>query len=156
MNANLQQAIDALSLRDIYQRNSVSICTDGFEPKYSDPEKLTVQHMHQVRKSEMIFFEEEKLNVLRVFLSLGARWVETDQAQEPENNIMARIESEFVSEYLVNEELSQEAIDEYCLKNSSYHVWPFWREFLMSQCTRMQLPKFVLPTMQLAHNRHQE
>jgi len=30
-------------------------------------------------------------------------------------------------------------------RTASFHIWPFWREFVISQCNRMNLPRAVLP-----------
>jgi len=65
------------------------------------------------------------------------------------------IEAEFIAEYqMTDTTLEQSCIDEFSLKNVSYHIWPYWRELLGNQCARMYLPKLILPTVQLAHNRH--
>ena len=62
------------------------------------------------------------------------------------------IEAEFVAEYAMGEQLEKDCLDEFALRNASYHVWPYWRELLMSQCTRMHLPRLVMPTTQVAQN----
>jgi hypothetical protein len=48
--------------------------------------------------------------------------------------------------------LKKDCLNEFALRNASYHVWPYWRELLMSQCARMHLPRLVMPTMQVAQN----
>jgi hypothetical protein len=155
MNANLQKAIDTFHIHDVYQRSSVAQCINGFEPKYAlDIDKLQTQTKHVVREAQIAQLDETQW-LVRVFIELGARLVDLRVKNEDES-VRAFIEAEYVAEYTVSEELEQGCIDEYALKNASYHVWPYWREFLMSQCGRMHLPRFVLPTMQLAHNRHQE
>ena len=59
---------------------------------------------------------------------------------------------EYVLEYSLKKDLPQECIDEFALKNSTIHVWPYWREYLSSICERLNLPKLMLPTMQLTHH----
>jgi hypothetical protein len=66
---------------------------------------------------------------------------------------MAFIEATFVAEYSLNGKPEKEALDAFALKNASYHIWPYWREFLMSQSMRMNLPKIALPTVQFAVNK---
>ena len=155
MNANLQKAIDTFRIHDVYLRNSVAQCVNGFEPKYTpDIDKLEIQHKHVVREAQIAQLDETQW-IVRVFIELGARLVDSDMEQEDES-VRAFIEAEYVAEYTVDKEMEQACINEFALKNASYHVWPYWREFLMSQCGRMHLPRLVLPTMQLAHHRHQE
>ncbi len=147
-NSNqLQKAIENLVIEDVYQKSSTSFCANDFDPKsYSEMEHLHIQQMHVVHKSETIQIEDDG-ELLRVFVRLGTRWVvPSDDESEP--NIRAAIESDFIAEYRINSHLEQECIDEFSLKNASYHVWPYWREYLSSQCERMRLPRVVLPTVQ--------
>jgi len=155
INANLQKAIDTFRIHDVYLRNSVAQCVNGFEPKYaSDIDNLEMQTKHAVREAQIAQLDETQW-LVRVFIELGVRLVDSRIEQEDES-VRAYIEAEYVAEYTVDEELEQACIDEFALKNASYHVWPYWREFLMSQCGRMHLPRLMLPTMQLAHHRHNE
>jgi len=154
MTENLQIAIDKLRIHDVYLNSSISQCVNNFEPKY-DPniDKLEVQTKHFVKRAEVVKLDETQL-LMRVFIELGVRWVDNSITDE-EKSIRAFIEAEFIAEYSMDEELDQVCVDEYALKNASFHVWPYWRELLMNQCNRMYLPRYVLPTMQLAQNRHQ-
>ncbi|AEG01193.1 hypothetical protein [Methylomonas methanica] len=153
MNANLQKAIDTLKIHDVYQRSSVAQCVGDFEPKYDqDTEKLVTQTKHTVRQTQLAMVDENQW-LVRVFIELGIRLVDPN-IEEEDKSVRAFIEAEFVAEYTIDEQLEQSCIDEYALKNASYHVWPYWREFLMSQCSRMHLPRLVLPTVQFAQNRH--
>ena len=63
------------------------------------------------------------------------------------------LESTYVAEYLSEKDPGQNALKAFALRNASYHVWPFWREFLASQCARMNLPKVSLPLQSFAANR---
>lgn len=78
--------------------------------------------------------------------------VEGGSEEKEEENIKAVIEATFLAEYLIEGEPGQKALDAFALKNASYHVWPYWREFLMSQSMRMNLPKVALPAVQFASN----
>lgn len=155
ISAGLQKAIDNLSIQDVYVRDQIASCVGDFDPKYAaDIDQLTVQQMHLVEQSSVVELDD-KTRLLRVFVRLGARWV--DPAEENEEfSIRAKIEAEFIAEYQMSDILEQACIDEFCLKNVSYHIWPYWRELLSNQCTRMHLPRLILPTIQLAHNRHQQ
>lgn len=151
---HLQAAIDSLKIQDVYVRDQVATCRNDFNPKYeADFDSLTVQHMHIVRQSNVLEADEGDC-LLQVFIRLGARWVDPSEDSE-ELSIKALIETEFIAEYSMTQKLDQEAIDEFSLKNASYHIWPYWRELLSSHCTRMQLPRLVMPTVQFAQNRHQ-
>ena len=94
--------------------------------------------------------------LVRVFLQLGCRLLrsEGDNESKSEDRIsddyLCQIEGQYVAEYIMTAPLDQSAIDEFATQNASYHVWPYWREYLTSQSLRVNLPKIMLPTKQLA------
>jgi preprotein translocase subunit SecB len=153
--SNLKKATDSLKIHDIYLRDLVARSIDGFDPKYApEIDGLVVQQMHIVREENVVALDDDAWR-LRVFVRFGARWV--NSRIENENlSVQAVIEAEFIAEYEMAEVLEQSCIDEFCLKNASFHIWPYWRELLSSQCERMHLPRLILPTIQLADNRHQQ
>jgi hypothetical protein len=156
ISSELQKAIDALQIKDVYVRNLKAECKEGFDAKYVDYELIVVQTKHKVTKSELAEITGDG-NVLRVNVELGARWVNSKEPSDDEHsNVCALVEAEFIAEYSLKGSLEQECIDEFALKNVSYHVWPYWRELLTSQCMRMHLPKLVLPVTQIADNRRKK
>jgi len=145
ISKKLQIVIKNLAINDVYQKESRSFCVEDFDPKFFDlPDTLQIQQMHIIERSEVVKVEGNG-ELLRVFVKLGTRWV---LSQDEEPNVKAAIESEFIAEYKIQESLDQDCIDEFALKNASYHVWPYWREYLSSQCERMRLPRVILPTVQ--------
>lgn len=156
ISKSLQQAIDALEISDVYLRSTESHCHEDFDPKFSpDLENLLVQHMHVVTACVQLRTEDgnERENLLRVFIKLGVRWVEAEFDTDEDASLLdvkALIEAEFIAEYHVSEPLPKKSIDEFALKNASYHVWPYWREYLSTQCERMRLPRITLPITQFS------
>jgi hypothetical protein len=155
LTENHQKAIDTLRIQDVYLRNAVSQCLNDFDPKYAQNlELLETQTKHVVKQSEIGQVDDAKW-LVRIFIDLGVRLVDPHSESE-DHSVKAFVEAEFVAEYISDQEPEEVCINEYALKNASFHVWPYWREFLMSQCVRMHLPRLVLPTVQFAQNRHQE
>lgn len=151
--SELQTAIDALRLRDIYLRDLAAKCADDYDPKYDTSiDKLVMQTKHHVDKSVVVEIDDD-LNMLRVYVDLGARWIIEGSDGESEV-VKALIEAKFIAEYSMKGTLDEACISEFSLKNVSYHVWPYWRELLSAQCERMHLPKVIIPMIQLANNRH--
>jgi hypothetical protein len=166
MPSPLQQAIECLKIRDVAMRKTHALIADDYEPKY-DPviDDLAVQLMHVVRLGRVLEIEdgEQRLQVFQVYIDLGARWVRPEEVIEGEVEqgtaeppVLAQVEATFVAEYELKKELGKEALDAFALKNASYHVWPYWREYLSAQCMRMGLPKVVVPTVQFASNHQQK
>lgn len=145
ISKTLQKAIDNLSIQDVYLKSSQAECSEGFDPKRTEHTELLVQQMHAVRRSEVIQTNEDEL-ILKVYVRMGTRWVLSVEGDEPE--VKAFVEADFIAEYSMAELLKTEAVDEFSLKNASFHVWPYWREFLSSQCERLRLPRVVLPAVQ--------
>ena len=160
MSAPLQKAIDCLSIQDVYLRNSSSVVAEGFEPKYQGKNtEFHLQFKHLVERAEVVELESENnppQNFVRVYIQVGCRLLapESDTEENQGDDFLVQIEAQYITEYLMSEALEQEAIDAFALHNASYHVWPYWREYIMNQCMRMNLPKIALPATQLAHNRH--
>lgn len=153
ISVELQKAIDNLQIQDVYLRDLVARCEGDFDPKYNaDFESLLMQSKHHVKQSVVVELDSQE-KLLRVFIEFGARWVD-ENIQDDINAVKVLIEAEFIAEYSMKEMLEKTSIDEFSLKNASYHIWPYWRELLSSQCDRMHLPRAVLPMVQLAHNRH--
>lgn len=149
MNELLQRAIDNLELIDIYLRRSISHSEPEFDAKYSDFSSLIIQNKHHVPKYETLEGDGEVL--FRVFVDVGVRWVEKKEEKVDEVEPAFIIEARFVAEYLMKENIDEECLKEFAKKNASYHVWPYWRELLSSQCERMRLPRITMPAIQFAH-----
>jgi len=157
MDAALQKAIDCLKIRDVYLYSSSASLEDAFEPKYDpDLDKLEMQFKHMVTRSNVLELEEDNntVNLFRVFVGLGTRWVlpnsEQDSVDDPE--IKAHIEGVMVAEYLMQSDPGPDALKQFAMKNASFHIWPYWREYLTAHCQRMNLPKLVMPAVQFASN----
>lgn len=164
----LKQAQAALHIQDISQRSASAHLTDGYDPKY-DSLSLEVQSMHQVLRSEVLEPSEgiDLPRLFRVHVYLAVRWFDSSsqelqagpsQSKEsptpPEDpmDVFGKIDANYVAEYQLLSNPGQEALDEFALKNVSYHVWPYFREFVTSQSARMNVPKIVLPMFQSACN----
>lgn len=118
--------------------------------------------------------------LFRVFIELGARMIAPEPSppkpstptlsppdplpvpvsratahQEPvavddPRRVRALIAATMVAEYELISDPGAAALTAFARRNASYHVWPYWREFLAAQCVRMNLPKIILPAVQFA------
>lgn len=161
MDDALQKAIDCLTIQDVYLRSSSAVLEDAFEPKYAPYlDKLEVQFKHVVTHLNVLDLKQDDntIHLFRVFVELGARWVlpvgKDDRSDDPK--VMAYIEGVMVAEYQMHTNPGEEVLKAFALKNASFHIWPYWREYLTSHCLRMNLPKLVLPTRQFASNQGSE
>src|SRR5690625_5434630 len=85
----LQQAIDSLSISDIYLTASRAEHAESFYPKARDAfDGLKVQAMHIARRSEIVETDQSDQYLLRIVLGFGVRWVdeETEDAERSEEH----------------------------------------------------------------------
>ncbi len=159
---SLQRAIKCLRISDIWQREASASLGEALEGKGKFPEQHEVLFKHVVLRSLWGKADSEGSTpyVFRVHIAFGVRFVEIADASETDAEqdlvkapALAQIESTYVAEYLSEKDPGQNALKAFALSNASYHVWPFWREFLASQCARMNLPKVSLPLQSFAANR---
>lgn len=160
MNDALQKAIDVLAIDDVHLRRGSASLADGFEPRYDTAlDELKVFFKHIVRRYAILQFnnsDADELSLFRVEVDLGARWTRPDTDADGEldaDAVVAQVEATMVADYCMSDDPGEEALGEFARRNASYHVWPYWREFLSLQCLRMNMPKLTLPVMQLASNR---
>ncbi|MDN5923980.1 MAG: hypothetical protein L0H70_03155 [Xanthomonadales bacterium] len=158
----LRVAQDGLHIIDIALRASRASLADKFEPKYEHP-AIEPQFMLRTARSEVMEISngDAKRELFRVFVDLGVRWVRAPKrgkgkpakrtaAADEKPDVLAMIEATFIVEYEMPETIEQAALDEFALHNVPWHVWPFWREFVASQCMRLNLPKVAMPMQCLA------
>ena len=129
----------------------------------SDHPSTETQFRHYVAQSQLLSMSgdsEEGPFIFRVFIDLGVRWVYSDKKHKRKSakggiakgNELGKIEALFVAEYDLAEIIPRDCLDEFALNNASYHVWPYWREFVANSCQRLDAPKVVLPVLQRAEN----
>ncbi len=164
----LNQAQQCLDIIDVIQRTSMCRLAADYYPQREAAEQLALQYKHHVVRSEVFAVDEENTDapyLFRVFIDLGVRWhmvsgpdeVEDHEPDDEKDAADAAgvIEASYVAEYrLSNRELDAEALDLFALHNASYHVWPYFREFVTTQCGRMAGPRLTMPMIQLASNRN--
>ena len=150
----LAKAINNLELVDIYMVNSESTtmnnCGSTFFEDDLENAKMLFKHFISNVSSFETSTEIEDSKFLRVQIQLGIRWQTLEEPNvETGEGIEAMIEAEFAAEYkLLDKDLDDDSLTLFANKNVSYHVWPYWREFVASQVTRMNLPKTTLPMRQ--------
>ena len=154
----LQKAIQCTNIQDIYLDECKSAIYNNFEPKLPN-QNLLVQFKigtGTVVKFHVGMHDETEMSIFRVQVQVGARFMDSDFANSEktpeliEKYIRAEITAKFIAEYQITcDDLSDEAINEFSKRNATFHVWPYWREFLHSTAGRMKLPEVVLPMYSL-------
>ncbi|MGY2400140.1 hypothetical protein [Pseudomonas sp. SDO5271_S396] len=162
-NEALNKAIASLKFTDVFITKSTSSLSEDFDPKFdARSDRLSFQTKNFVTASAIFEGESEDgpLQLFRVTSELGIRIICKDDVEEgnEEPEVLAQVEATMEADYTISDASiaeNQEALDEFALKNVSYHVWPYWREYVTSQLLRMNMPKLVLPMLLRASNQEQ-
>ena len=155
----LERAKSSLQIFDVYLGGSEIRLSEDYDPKYR-PEAVHAQfryHPHdKVGLTEMDHADQGKLRICRFRFETGVRLVkgipEKDSAAAvEEENIKAQILATFMAEYRIvsADQPDSEALGVFAQNNVMYHVWPYWREYVQSACSRLRLPSFVMPMYHL-------
>ena len=82
------------------------------------------------------------------FYAVGIRLIESNESKEKEGENVAplvEITSIFNAVYRSAEKIENNVIEEFSKDNVGYHVWPYWREFVQSASTRLNIPPLETP-----------
>lgn len=145
MSSSLEKAKKGLQFEDVFQTSVSAWIKEGFDPKFDNSDDYGFQLKQGVKQSKLLSIKEadQSTEIFRVFIDVGIRLI-----SDASDDALAQLEASYCIDYLVTDKLlsaDQSGLDEFALKNASYHLWPYWREYVMSQCTRMNLPKMPLP-----------
>lgn len=154
----LKKAIQCLKISDVWQARVEANIDPALQTTQQFPDQYEVQFKHLISKSLWGESDGNGMHhyMLRAFIDVGIRYVNVgNSAQDLENGLasgrsnepvtLAQIEASYVAEYLAGEDPGEEAIKAFVSQNVSFHIWPYWREFIASQCNRMNLPRVALP-----------
>lgn len=151
----LKNAIDSLSIVMVYLRSTSAEFYNAFDPLIPNQELIAqfnigtksysvkeVQDEAGVTHKFLVYQTEARMRYLKAPLPEP---IENDE--QLDNLMVSEIVALFTSEYAItcNEELIQDAIDEFGRINVPHQVWPYWREYCQSTCARMMLPVSVMP-----------
>ena len=101
--------------------------------------------------------------MIGIFVDLGARFLfknrkdAIDMQGAPdlstdESPLAAEVLVRFCAIYETNKPTlpPKEVLEEFGRVNALFHVWPYWREFLNSTCSRIGISAITLPMMTVA------
>jgi hypothetical protein len=92
---------------------------------------------------------DDKATAVSVRIKLDLSY-ENDAPKDPAISIMAT----FVANYQIIEEFhDEEAFHQFLQHVGMANIWPYWREFAQSMTTRMGLPAFPVPLVNVAELR---
>lgn len=139
-----QHAAQLLKLRDIVLFGS------RFNRGDAQSAEGVQQHKKEVRYQRATIVEnEEQKNLLQIIVLLGTRVVDKENAEDVENAALHfQIEADYLIDYQLSGELSEEAANAFASFNAVHNVWPFWRQHVYDIVQRGRLPHLDIPLYQ--------
>lgn len=157
----LEKAIKVLNIQGVFLRNATTRCKDGFIPPFFGKEvTLSPQHRGAPTGHFVIFdsrseHQGHETRTVVFNFTAGTRLVDKDAVLEggsadlEGNTVYIEITAELCAHYNIPADLDIEdheaAFEEFGRRNAGYHVWPFWREYVQSTCSRMGIPPIPIP-----------
>lgn len=134
-------AASALKLKDIKLYGS------KFERgEYAGTEGVQEDKKGTQFNKSTIEIEDSEQELLEVLVLFGIRIVPPDTDEEDENPPFSfLIEAEYIVEYQIIDELSEDAIKAFAEFNAVHNAWPFWRQHVYDIVQKAGLPKLDLP-----------
>ncbi|HHJ19985.1 MAG TPA: hypothetical protein ENJ84_09235 [Gammaproteobacteria bacterium] len=156
----LRQAQSALVIQDVLLHSSEVKAGERFSPFRQLPDAaLSTQYKFGTtgKFRYSIDNEKEKHTLLEYRYETGLRMFEagSSKSDNKEDNAetslpLVEIETKFSAVYLlVDENISEEALDEFAKHNVGLNAWPYWREYAAATLSRMRLPPVVIPFYQV-------
>lgn len=136
-----QEAAKSLKLHDI------TLFESRFERGDISDAEGTIQTKKAVRYTKTIngIIKEKELPSLQILVSLGIRIVDKDSAPEKEPELLFMIEADYLVEYQIINEITDEAAKAFAHFNGVHNVWPFWRQHVFSVTQQARLPHIEIP-----------
>jgi hypothetical protein len=156
----LRIASENLQVVMVYLHSTETKLHNNFDPLISN-QKLNGQFRINTKKIELknvINESGENQQFIRFNVEAIMRYVMPPISKEVQDNedllskqLASSIKAIFVAEYrVVNDlEIPKEALAEFGKFNVPYNVWPYWREYCQSTCSRMSLPVIVIPLLRM-------
>lgn len=154
----IQEATRKLAIKMVYLGGCEAKLCHGFDPLVPD-QKLIGQFRIGTESFDIkeVVDKESTQRLLQFQVSAGMRYLkgpisgELEEEQQVEELVASEITALFVAEYAIvgDEKLSEECINEFGRVNAPFNVWPYWREFCQSTCSRMSLPVTVIPMLKI-------
>ncbi len=160
MNEALSTAQRSLSIQSVNLKQSEVFVGEDVDPPTIDRNLTVVQRFRSVSQIRILLFSDdnndnEEWNY-RLVYTAGVRLIySSDKEKSSENDFKPLVEivGDFEAKYYSMKELTEDEIKEFSKNSVGYHVWPYWREYVQSSCTRIGLtPVFEIPVYFMPSN----
>lgn len=157
----LKKAINNLSIKMVYLYSTDARFYNSFDPLIPNQELIgqfnigtnscsikELQDETGTRHKFLVYQTEARMRYLKGPIP-GELKKSLENDEQLDKLTVVEIIATFISEYAItcDEDLPQDAIQEFGRVNVPHQVWPYWREYCHSTCARMSLPVSILPML---------
>lgn len=156
----LRMASENLNIMMVYLHSTETRFHNNFDPLIPN-QSLQGQFKLDTIASELKNVANEKgenQRFVRFHVEAVMRYVKnpiSKEAQEDEallsKQLASSIKAVFIAEYVIlnDMDIPENAIVEFGKFNVPHNIWPYWREYCQSACSRMALPLIVIPLLRM-------
>lgn len=157
MSTALIKAQKSLNIRTVYLRSNQVVINDDLDPLCFGDKESTTQGFHNVTgviENTISTGDENNIWEYKFNVAIGLRSItdgdEDVSLEDPDYKPLLEIVANFQARYESINQLSEDEIKAFSVDNVTFHVWPYWREFVQSSCSRIGLnpildvPMYVL------------
>lgn len=148
----LDRAAQELLIEGVYLIDSTIRLHPDFVPQlYSDDLRPQYRagptgNYRQLEFSDEGATDEHPHGMVRFEFAVGVRLVDGYAEEDTvEQTVHFEINARFAASYYLKDGLDDKALQEFANYNVGYHVWPYWREYVQSTCSRVGLPPIPVP-----------
>ncbi len=153
MNSCLKSAQNSLCIQSVNLKESKVFVRDDVDLQTLDRDETAVQSFRAVARIKEISLTDpdkgEDIWDYRFIYSVGIRLIfssEKEESSKDEYKPLLEIVGAFEAKYLSTNQLIEDELKAFSTDNVGYHVWPYWREYVQSTCSRMGFsPAFEVP-----------
>lgn len=156
MKKEFANAIKLLKINKINLRESkIKINDDVYidDLNLDSLQGQSFKNTHRIRQLEVVHDDDTTAWNYKFEYALGIRLLpeisdlEELTHEEVEEHVQLEIVALFEADYYSLEQVSEEELKAFSVDNVGYHVWPYWREYVQSTCSRLGLNETInIPT----------
>lgn len=146
--------IQAVNLKEskIHIRDDIDLISLNKDETFTQSFRL----VEKIKQYRLESFDKNEMWDYRFIYSAGIRIVykeEKEESSDDDYEPILEIVGVFEAKYLSDCKLDEEELKAYSADNVGYHVWPYWREYVQSTCSRVGYSSSIEVPVYMISNR---
>jgi preprotein translocase subunit SecB len=140
--------VSAVKVADRVSLQSVKLLACDCKQKPKCPDGQKAFDMEGTSRFEV----NKEQNIIGVYIQFVLNAFGKEEVERKKENSFLNIEATFLLLYSISsvEDLDDTAFRSFAEVNGTYNAWPYWREFVQSITSRMELPTLTVPVFRIS------